>query len=297
MIKTLKSFISIKYSIFSFLFLGSFLFLLLSVHQSLNIFSFSMFKKLCYGIPALFCVRTFGMIINQIIDYSFDKKNPRTCYRILPSQILSRRLASLYAILSVALFLFLSYCLSYRCFIKGCLSSLCIIVYPYIKRFHACCHFILGLIYFFAIITLGEALLGKVDLFCFIYAISIALFISANDIVYGILDIDFDKQQGLFSFPSVLGEGFSIKTVYFCYGVSLFLLVIMGLIANFSNVYYILLGFFFLILFYLCVRLRATLIFSPKRFCSWEKAFFFSNILISLSLFSLFTILYVSQLR
>lgn len=297
MIKTLKSFISIKYSIFSFLFLGSFLFLLLSVHRSLNISSFSIFKKLCYGVPALFFVRAFGMIINQIIDYSFDKKNPRTCFRVLPSQLLSRKVAGLYAILSVALFLFLSYCLSYRCFIKGCLSSLFIIIYPYIKRFHICCHFILGLIYFFAIITLGEALLGKVDLFCFTYAISIALFIAANDIVYGILDMDFDKQQGLFSVPAVLGEQLSIKIVYLCYGISLFLLVLIGLIANFSRVYYILLGCFSLLLFYLCVRLRATLVFSSKRFSSWERAFFFSNILISLSLFSVFTILYMYQLR
>ncbi len=297
MLKTLKSFIALKYSVFSFLFLGSFVFFLLSLYQKLDVLNYSFFKKLLFGTPILFFVRSFGIIINQIIDYDFDKKNPRTSNRTLPSKLLSIRVAYIYAVLNVIIFLIFSCYISFRCFFESCLASLFIIVYPYTKRFHVCCHFVLGCIYLFAVIIVGEVLLSEFNLFCFVYAIIVGLFISANDIIYSILDKEFDKQQSLFSFPSILGERASILTVYFCYGISFLLLIFLGFLSHFSMFYYVLLAFFFVTLIYLCMKLQATLNFSSKKFFSWEEAFFFSNVLISLSLFSLFIILFISKLK
>lgn len=298
MLKTLRSFIALKYSVFSFLFLGSFIFYLLSSYQDINAFSIAFFRKLFFGIPALFFARSFGMIINQIIDCDIDKENTRTSCRVLPAKLLSLKNAFLYTILSAIIFLFFSYCISFRCFLEAFLVILVIIIYPYIKRFHISCHFVLGLIYSFAVIMVGEALLQRCDLHCFIYAIIVGLFISANDIIYSLLDKEFDQKQGLFSFPSILGNVFSILTVYFCYSTSFLLLVFLGFLSSFSFFYYVLLFNFFLVLAYLSVKFYKTLmLFSSKRFISWEKAFFISNILISSSLFFIFIILFITKLK
>jgi 4-hydroxybenzoate polyprenyltransferase len=81
-----------------------------------------------------------------------------------------------------------------------------IAVYSYTKRFTWLCHFFLGLTC--AIAPMGSflALSGRFELRYFFLAGAVALWVAGFDILYALLDIDFDRKEGLFSIPARFGR-------------------------------------------------------------------------------------------
>lgn len=114
------------------------------------------------------------------------------------------------------------------------------IIYAYAKRFTYFCHWILGLIYYLAILMNFYALSPKpLSLKMFIIAslwgITAAMIIAANDIIYAIQDFEFDRREKLYSIPSCFGKAKAIRIASVCLLLSLLSYIAMAVLASFSK--------------------------------------------------------------
>ena len=101
--------------------------------------------KLLLILICMFTARSAAMGFNRYIDRDFDKANPRTANREIPSGVLSPESALRFTIFFSVLFLIASFLLSPICFYLAIPALAIILFYSYSKRFTVFCHFILGL--------------------------------------------------------------------------------------------------------------------------------------------------------
>jgi 4-hydroxybenzoate polyprenyltransferase len=77
--------------------------------------------------------------------------------------------------------------------------------YPYTKRFTTFSHLILGLSLGLAPIGAWIAVTGRIALPAVVLGVAVLFWVAGFDILYALMDIEFDRQSGLFSIPARLG--------------------------------------------------------------------------------------------
>jgi 4-hydroxybenzoate polyprenyltransferase len=156
--------------------------------------------------------RSAAMALNNLIDKDIDARNPRTADRELPSGKIS--LTEVWAIIIVSYFLlfFSSYQLNWLCFMLSPIIPITSLVYPYLKRFSPVSHFVLGLNLGYAPVGGWIAVMGVVNFpfgtseFAMLLVLfAVTFWVGGFDIIYSLLDIDFDKKEGLYSVPTFFG--------------------------------------------------------------------------------------------
>ena len=151
--------------------------------------------------------RTFGMAINRILDKNIDAENPRTKNRELPSGTLS--MGQGYAVAVVGIVLYFAGCtLLGDTVLKLSLVPLIpLSLYSLLKRFTPLCHYGIGLclavapLGAFVAVTNGIAFTPEVLLL----ALFTFCWMSGFDIIYALLDIDFDRNHRVRSIPAAMG--------------------------------------------------------------------------------------------
>ncbi|MEW5767397.1 MAG: 4-hydroxybenzoate octaprenyltransferase [bacterium] len=152
--------------------------------------------------------RTVALSLNRIIDREIDRRNPRTAGRELPSG--QMRLGEALAVLGAGLGFYLgaAYAIAPVCLYYSPIPLLIFVVYPYMKRFTPLAHLGVGL--GLSMAPLGGWFAIAQSFHQVLPAILLALFtlfwVSGFDIIYSTLDEEFDRQEGLYSFPSVWGR-------------------------------------------------------------------------------------------
>jgi 4-hydroxybenzoate polyprenyltransferase len=149
------------------------------------------------------------MAVNRILDKNIDAENPRTQNRELPSGTLSTGQG--YAVALVGLALYFAGCaLLGDTVLKLSLVPLIpLSLYSLLKRFTPLCHYGIGIclavapLGAFVAVTNGMAFTPEVLLL----AIFTFCWMSGFDIIYALLDIDFDRDHGIRSIPASLGAG------------------------------------------------------------------------------------------
>lgn len=172
--------------------------------------------------------RTTAMLLNRAIDAEIDARNPRTKDRAIPCGLVSTRTALLLALFSGIIFLLSAYLLNYLCFLLAPLPLITFVLYPYTKRFTNLSHFVLGT-------ALGMAPLGAwiavrnemPSLSIIILGVSVLFWTAGFDILYAILDIEFDKREGLKSIPASLGVEKALLLSRLCHFISFLLLILL----------------------------------------------------------------------
>ncbi len=152
--------------------------------------------------------RIFGMAVNRILDKNIDAKNPRTKNRELPSGKLS--LAQGVAVALAGLVIYFAGCaLLGETVLKLSLVPLVpLALYSLLKRFTPLCHYGIGVclaaapLGAFVAVTNSLAFTPEVVLL----AIFTFCWISGFDIIYALMDIDFDRANGVRSIPASLGS-------------------------------------------------------------------------------------------
>jgi 4-hydroxybenzoate polyprenyltransferase len=153
--------------------------------------------------------RTVGFAMNRIVDRHIDARNPRTAIRDLPSGKMNLRQAYTVLIFGTVLYLLSAWQINSLCFILSPIPLLVFCIYPFLKRFTIFSHFGVGLS--LALGPLGGyfAIRPIIDVFI-LPALFLMLFtwlwVSGFDIIYSTSDEEFDKREGLFSFPSRFGK-------------------------------------------------------------------------------------------
>jgi len=151
--------------------------------------------------------RILGMAMNRIIDRHIDCKNPRTRDRELPSRRLSPNKG--YIIAAGGLLVYLT-----ACIVLGklplYLSPIPVIIligYSYLKRVTCLCHFGIGVVISLAPLGSFVAVTGTLTppVSIILLTIFAFLWISGFDIIYGLLDIEFDQKNGIHSIPARFG--------------------------------------------------------------------------------------------
>ena len=156
-------------------------------------------------LAAMVGARSAAMGFNRIADAAIDGKNPRTAVREIPSGVLSVKETIVFVMLSSLLFVVAAAMLSPLCFILSFPVLGALFFYSYTKRFTRYCHLYLGFAISLAPIGAWVAVTGTLAPGVVFLAASLWTYIAGFDILYACQDIDFDREQGLFSLPVYLG--------------------------------------------------------------------------------------------
>ncbi len=154
----------------------------------------------------LVTARTAAMSFNRIADRYIDALNPRTRDRHLPRGSVS--VTEAWGIFSIAvlLFLFAAYSLNQLAFLLSPFVLIVICGYSYTKRFTSTSHLILGLSLAMAPAGAWIAILGRLDLPAVLLAAGVLCWVAGFDIIYALLDEEFDRKTGLHSMVIRLGR-------------------------------------------------------------------------------------------
>ncbi|MGC8658539.1 MAG: 4-hydroxybenzoate octaprenyltransferase, partial [Desulfomonilaceae bacterium] len=147
-----------------------------------------------------------------------------------------------------AILVLASLMLNRLCFYLSFPAIFLLYTYSYFKRFSSSSHFYLGLVEAVAPIGGYIAVTGKFSVAPILLGSAILLWIAGLDIVYAIQDVDFDRKEGLYSFPSVFGEKVALLTSEICYVLSITAMIVAGMITGKSAPYWLALagiGFIF----------------------------------------------------
>lgn len=154
---------------------------------------------------AMVGARTAAMAANRVIDAKVDALNPRTASREIPMGHLTERDGWLVTLISLVVLSVAAAALNRLTLLLLPLAVLFLIAYPYLKRFTWGCHLWLG-------VTIGAAAAGGYIAVTGAFAgsawalwLAVAAWVAGFDIVYGLLDLEFDLTQGVHSVPVSFG--------------------------------------------------------------------------------------------
>ena len=238
------------------------------------------FLHLIFLLIAMVAARSAAMGFNRIVDAEIDKKNQRTAIREIPSGLLKKSDAVIFVIFSSLIFIFSAFVLGKTCFILSFPVLAFLMLYSYTKRFTKFCHIFLGFAIGLAPLGAWVAITNSISVGIIFLSLALMTYIAGFDILYSCQDIEFDKTQGLFSFPVKFGPEKAMRVAKILHFFTIFFLVIMQYCFNMHPVFYI-----FLCLISILLIIEHVLV-KPDDLKHINIAFFHMNSLVSLVLFA-----------
>ena len=176
---------------------------------------------------AMASARSAAMGFNRFADYRYDCINPRTASR--PHVIGQVDLSSVLALicLSAAVFVASAALLGRLCLIMSAPVLAILFLYSYTKRFTSLCHLILGFGIGLAPAGAWVAISGGLEWKILLLSFALMTYIAGFDILYSCQDIEFDREQDLFSLPACCGPA---KAMLFSTGLHVLTLVFLFLL-------------------------------------------------------------------
>lgn len=163
------------------------------------------FEVLLLCTISLVSARNFAMAFNRLIDIKFDRLNPRTANRPSVDGRISINSLIIFIFINALIFIAVSYFINNLAFLLSIPFLLIIAGYSYFKRFSVLAHFILGLSLALAPIAGVIAVLGAIPIWSIFLSIGVLFWVAGFDLLYSLQDIEFDKNNSLFSIPSIYG--------------------------------------------------------------------------------------------
>lgn len=237
-------------------------------------------SDLIWILVAMVGARSAAMGFNRIIDADIDSANPRTAIREIPAGLLSHRDATLFVAGSSSIFIFAAAMLGKLCFILSFPVLFLLLFYSVTKRFTQYCHIYLGFAISLAPAGAWIAVTGTLSWTVFFLTLALMSYIAGFDILYACQDMDFDREQGLYSMPSRLGAVKSMIISSLLHLLTFISLVIMHFTFGMHPIF---LPFVVIIGILLIAEHK---IVTPDNLEKIDIAFFNINTLISLLLFS-----------
>lgn len=169
---------------------------------------------------AMVGARTAAMALNRWIDADLDRRNPRTAGREIPAGRLGAWDAALLAILGFAALAWAGAALNPLTLALLPVAVVFLALYSFTKRFTWLCHGWLGL-------TIGAAGAGGWIAVTGAFAwpavwlwAGLGFWIAGFDIVYALLDLDFDRENGVESVPARFGSARALQIARACHGIA-----------------------------------------------------------------------------
>jgi 4-hydroxybenzoate polyprenyltransferase len=154
---------------------------------------------------AMVGARSLAMALNRLIDVDIDRRNPRTAARELPSGRLSPgQVVGACAVSLTALLVAVSQ-LPVETRVLWPVPVAAFVLYPFTKRFTWTCHLALGLTIGLAPMGAWLAVTGDLEPAPILLGLAVAAWIAGFDVIYALLDVDFDRANGVESVPARFG--------------------------------------------------------------------------------------------
>lgn len=236
-------------------------------------------------LAAMVSARTCAMSFNRIVDRKFDKDNPRTASRHLPTGQISVASAWFLCALSGAGLVAASYFLNPLCFYLSPLAILVVCFYSLTKRFTDYTHVYLGIALALAPIggwlaVDGSSLSIQDVAGMLVLALAVVFWLIGFDVIYALQDYEFDRAHGLRSLVVAWGPKNALSAAFLSHMVMWGLLFAFGLLLRFRVAY--LVGLFVILISLLLEHWLAR-----RRSLHWiNTAFFRLNALISVVFFT-----------
>jgi 4-hydroxybenzoate polyprenyltransferase len=167
--------------------------------------------KILWILVAMVGARSGAMGVNRLADRDLDRLNPRTRDRALPQGRISPGEALAFVVCWFGIFLLAAWMLNPLCFTLAPAAILIVCGYSYTKRFTTLSHVILGLSLALAPIGAWIAVAGRVTLPSVLLGMAVVFWVAGFDILYALMDVEFDRRSGLFSIPAHLGVDGGIR--------------------------------------------------------------------------------------
>lgn len=153
--------------------------------------------------------RTAAMAFNRLADWQIDIQNPRTAGR---STLVTKVVAWLTVVVGVAGLLGGAWLLNPLCLTLSPLAVGIVFFYSLTKRFTWVSHGFLGLALGTAPVGAWLAVTGSFDSWLpIVLGSAVGLWVAGFDLVYALQDREFDREEGLFSFPAQFGEKAALR--------------------------------------------------------------------------------------
>jgi len=200
-IKTVLEMIKFEHSVFAlpFALTGA----LLAARWTLH--SWPSLRQVLWIIVAMVAARSAAMTMNRIADLRFDRENPRTKQRALPTGALTLQFAWLFTVVAVALFFTAAWQLNSLALKLAPLAIAILFFYSFTKRITTWSHLFLGFALGISPAAAWIAITGGLDLRMLILCAAVTLWVGGFDVLYACQDVEYDQHAGLFSVPKRFG--------------------------------------------------------------------------------------------
>ena len=162
-------------------------------------------RQILWIVVAMVGARSAAMTMNRIADIEYDRRNPRTANRALPTGELSLAFAWAFTAVASAVLVIAAWQLNPLALKLSPVALAILFFYSYTKRFTAWSHFVLGFCLGISPAAAWIAIRGSLDLRMLILCAAVTLWVGGFDVLYACQDVEFDKSAGLHSIPKKLG--------------------------------------------------------------------------------------------
>jgi 4-hydroxybenzoate polyprenyltransferase len=154
---------------------------------------------------AMVSARSAAMTMNRIADLEYDRRNPRTRNRALPTGELTLGFAWAFGLIASAVLVFAACQLNPLALKLSPVALAILFFYSYTKRFTTWSHFVLGFCLGMSPAAAWIAVRGSLDWRMLILCAAVTLWVGGFDVLYACQDVEFDKSAGLYSIPKKFG--------------------------------------------------------------------------------------------
>ncbi len=155
---------------------------------------------------AVLGARTAAMAANRFLDREIDARNPRTARRALASGTLPPSTMLWAAVAGLSILLWAAWMLNPLCLKLLPIAVVLLLIYPLCKRFTWLTHFVLGAVDGLAPLGAYVAIAGKITLPALALFAAVTIWVAGFDIIYALMDLSVDRDQGISSLPARFGE-------------------------------------------------------------------------------------------
>jgi 4-hydroxybenzoate polyprenyltransferase len=164
------------------------------------------FKLFILGLLAAVSARNFAMAFNRYADRDIDKYNPRTANRPSVDGRIGAKNMQLFIGLNALVFVFVAYIINDLAFYLSVPILIILGGYSLFKRFSPYAHLVLGVSLGLAPIAGVVAIQESIPMWSVLLSIGVMYWVAGFDLLYSLQDMEYDKENGLFSIPSRFGR-------------------------------------------------------------------------------------------
>ena len=214
-------------------------------------------KYLVFFLLGSILMRSAGCIVNDIVDKKFDKKVERTKNRPIASGQVSTSLALVYTLV-LCFFAFLVLInFNLLTIILAFASMPLAFTYPLMKRFTYWPQLFLGITFNYGLILAWASINNDISITPILFYFGAIFWTLGYDTIYGYQDIKDDEIIGVKS-TSIKFKNNPKSFLILCYSIFFVLLILVGVLMQFSNIFYLTLTITFLHLFFYQIKFLNT---------------------------------------